>query len=644
MNTGKNYYDLTAKPTNACKPTINPKTKLKRPQITNKQLPGVGNPLLKLEAPIEKRVTIPKSQTTACIVTKTKPRIDRPITLTLKKTEKYKLSLNKANQSLPESPVCEELKVFKEQCKRDMGRFSSLAQKRRSCSYFIGLNDNQETMENIAKSFESLPAMESNVLDEENDNDDNGNFSDDSLESDFKNPPRRCISDYQINIRVDNSNQVNSHDLHQKTITRSQESILSDVSIDDFSKGSAEVLDSALNMENDRHSSASFFLSRRRMQSGRSQESILTDESDYQMFPLREDADHRSTESVLTDDSDSMVKSAPLEMLFDSHYKRRRQRSENFDTVEEETSCSNQVFRSKSLQDTSLQMIQNAEAEAAARSRIFYEISANDMNRNLDGMSKQDVGRNLKMPRAPQSMLIVNDFVAHKPPKPKRNSCRTQSMRNRIRPGWNKCNVDPESNSNFDDQSYRKYQTLPSRQNEESHFSDMKQSYDGNQFYSLQIQENSNQENSVVNKETESYDSLEGQQEEKQQMSVDVRMTRAIEGTVKLLSQEFENLVRREQYFANCKLKQDHFAKLEAERDTRCAILKRDGRGHSGGEDSEDRSMFESSSSTPLSSGTNSPKRMWPPASRCHSQMKWTRTLPTISQSILPSKQYITGS
>ena len=48
----------------------------------------------------------------------------------------------------------------------------------------------------------------------------------------------------------------------------------------------------------------------------------------------------------------------------------------------------------------------------------------------------------LKVPKEPQSMLILNDFVAHKPPKPKRNSVRTQSMRNRARPAWNKYNVD----------------------------------------------------------------------------------------------------------------------------------------------------------------------------------------------------------
>ena len=141
--------------------------------------------------------------------------------------------------------------------------------------------------------------------------------------------------------------------------------------------------------------------------------------------------------------------------------------------------------------------------------------------------------------------------------------------------------------------------------------------------------------------------------------SVDLRITRAIEGTVKLLSKEFENLVRREQYFmkekclrmSHCQETSENFAKLEAERDGRFCSLRRDIRFHSGGEDSDfadtsaiDRSIMESGSSTSASSCTNSPKRMWPPASRCQSHMKWTKTLPTINQVILPSKHLYAGT
>ncbi|CAL7952431.1 unnamed protein product [Xylocopa violacea] len=96
---------------------------------------------------------------------------------------------------------------------------------------------------------------------------------------------------------------------------------------------------------------------------------------------------------------------------------------------------------------------------------------------------------------------------------------------------------------------------------------------------------------------------------------------------------------------SHCQDASENFAKLEAERDGRFCSLRRDIRFHSGGEDSDcadtsamDKSVMESGSSTSASSCTNSPKRMWPPASRCQSHMKWTKTLPTINQAILPSK------
>ena len=130
------------------------------------------------------------------------------------------------------------------------------------------------------------------------------------------------------------------------------------------------------------------------MQAGRSQESILTDESDYQMFPLQENVDHRSTESVLTDDSDSLVKSAPLEMLFDSHYKRKRQNSETYsgnpnnaieqsndiqDPANESTTC-RAVFRSKSLQDTRITKVNSESSYPEDTSRpatcIYYEFNS----------------------------------------------------------------------------------------------------------------------------------------------------------------------------------------------------------------------------------------------------------------------------
>ncbi|XP_014476106.1 PREDICTED: uncharacterized protein LOC106745224 isoform X2 [Dinoponera quadriceps] len=737
---------------NPRKPTLNPKPALKPQQLINKAQ-GVGNALSKLELPSD-------SDSRSKSPGANKPTLSRPLTLTLKKTEKYKLSLNKANQSLPESPVCEELKLLREQCKKDVGRFARFAQKRRSCSYFIGLDDNEEDMENLAKSFESLPAMNERNLENLKESmadevdDGNGNFSDDSLEGDFKNPPRRCVSDYQINIRVDDCRNYSSYqNFQRRVLSGSQESVLSDASVESFSKGSAEILDYN-HCDPDRHSSASFFLSRRRMQAGRSQDSILTDESDYQMFPLRENADHRSTESVLTDDSDSMVRSAPLEMLFDSHYKRKRQNSESYNPNEidddalrpdDGAALCRAVFRSKSLQDT--RIINTAKSDfaedAPAKTRVYYEFhSDHDKDDAISGKAETISRSNsLKVPpRPPESMMmtILNDFVAHKPPKPKRNSSRTQSMRNRARPTWKYVDTPPLSpagksadadgcvpatspakrdhhpsetieqllqaasygarRADDDKDSRNKFFSLPSHRNDgnlgvaptaevaiydepsllgKSRYltSDASSVVDGPEQERIR-----RLDNEIPTKDTgEDYDSLEAgalcnlptittttaelqgasfrradERIDNLDASVDVRITRAIEGTVKLLSKEFENLVRQKQYFmkerclrlTHCQEASENFAKLEAERDGRFYAVKRDQmRLHSGGEDSDcadvsamDRSLMESGSSTSASSCTNSPKRMWPPASRCQSHMRWTKTLPTINQAILPTK------
>lgn len=768
----------------------------------------MGSALPKLQVPNEnclsKSPTIEKS----CVSERARAALSRPLTLTLKKTEKYKLSLNnKANQSLPESPVCEELKLLKEQCKREVSRFARFAQKRRSCSYFIGLNEN---VEDIAKSFESLPAMnERNMenrkenMDDVDDVEGNGNFSDDSLEGDFKNPPppRRCVSDYQINVRMDdhrNNYLSNCQGLQRRILTGSQESVLSDASVESFSKGSAEILDYN-HYDHDRHSSASFFLSRRRMQAGRSQESVLTDESDYQMFPLRENADHRSTESVLTDDSDSLVKSAPLEMLFDSHYKtRKRQNSETYSgypgnavetvtdndrgPVDAENALRRAVFRSKSLQDTRITRARNdvnfAEDNAPAKTHLYYEFNLDCERKDNNDASICEKSEklfttarsnSLQVPMTPitpmtESLTILNDFVAHKPPKPKRNSSRTQSMRNRSRPSWKYMDaplssavktttvVDPDVlPSAYYNPAYLEYRIARSdlgakRDSTDSEAIEFLQSTvhypiersnddkDRDKFYSLQPHhradsnvnlremttpmydnDDSSQrdatksrhyrseeqrspatadeermhyfEKEIPTKDTgETYDSLEpggtlcdplqkttepptadsslrstNERIASLDASVDVRITRAIEGTVKLLSKEFENLVRRKEYFmkekclrlAHCDQETNeasNFAKLEAERDGRCCAIRRDARLQSAGEDSDcadvsamDRSLMESGSSTSASSCTNSPKRMWPPASRCHSHMKWMKTLPTIDQAILPTKHPYAG-
>lgn len=726
----------------------------------------MGDVLPKLEIPTENCLS--KSPTMLCINEKIKKStLNRPLTLTLKKTEKYKLSLNKANQSLPESPVCEELKLLKEQCKKNSSRFARFAQKRRSCSYFIGLNDNEKDMENVTKSFESLPVMNERNMENFKEIDDadegNGNFSDDSLEGDFKNPPRRCVSDYQINVHTnDYRSYSNYQNIQKKILTGSQESILSDASVESFSKGSAEILD----YDHDRHSSASFFLSRRKMQEGRSHESILTDESDYQIFPLQKNDDHQSTESMLTDDSDSLVKSAPLEMLFDPHYKRKRQNSEtysgnsnniaetnNVQSSANENTLYRAVFRSKSLQDTRISKARNntnfAEDSASQKTHVYCEFNFDNEHKDDADMAVRSGSENTHSLK-PESMMILNDFVAHKPPKPKRNSSRTQSMRNRARPAWKYIDTPPLSpalknvtdSDNYTASSMSsacsEYRVTPGNKETKSDSIDSEvmqqflqsanyalQSDDnkdsGGEFYSLQTCVDKNDalqnelmygrndtsrltknpgtkindvkegqsalydkeqvslfENDIPTKDTyETYDSLEPggvscdlQREESLggsnlqstdeciddvNTSVDLRITRAIEGTVKLLSKEFENLVRqkqyltRERYLTHSQESNEHFAKLEAERDGRFYAVKRDIRLHSCGEDSDcadvstiDRSLMESGSSTSASSCANSPKKMWPPASRCPSH-RWMKTLPTIDQTIFTTKHPYAG-
>lgn len=257
------------------------------------------------------------------------------------------------NQSLPESPVCENLHsptgLFQNLTDSESGITSTkFVQQRRSCSYFIDLNtltsNEQEfrtkSAKNVAKSSESLPATlsqthlvamsQDNLMDSCDEEDDNGDFSSDSLEepSEFSNrTPRRCISDYQIFTRPP---ELSGYEVERRSasaagrqckrsreVFQSQESILSNTS-DQLSScnNSGDILEMCSNYEQDRHSSASFFISLRRRKSDacRSQESILTDDSEYLMFshqgvPNKYDRGRyrdscRSTESILEGDYD----------------------------------------------------------------------------------------------------------------------------------------------------------------------------------------------------------------------------------------------------------------------------------------------------------------------------------------------------
>ncbi|KAJ4439276.1 hypothetical protein ANN_07396, partial [Periplaneta americana] len=363
------------------------------------------------------------------------------------------------NQSLPESPVCEDLNsptgLFQNLTDTESNiKSSRFGQQRRSCSYFIDLNtltDNEQEFQskntkNVAKSSESLPATlgrtniassEENLLDSCDEEDGNGDFSSDSLEepSEFSNrTPRRCISDYQIFTRPPelvgfeferrSASAAGRQCKRNREAFHSQESILSNTSGQLSScNNSGDILEMCSNYEQDRHSSASFFLSLRRRNTNacRSQESILTDESDYQRdrdrhrdscrstesilesdyhFSMQrgnlaeyENARHRdscqSTESILTDDSDCQVFTSCKELevknrLFPSTGNTSKPKSETPSTgrekalsekevkVETDTPKENThrpIFRTRSLQDTCTELSTTEVSPSASNSR-----------------------------------------------------------------------------------------------------------------------------------------------------------------------------------------------------------------------------------------------------------------------------------
>ena len=311
------------------------------------------------------------------------------------------------NQSLPESPVCENLHsptgLFQNLTDTESSITSTkFVQQRRSCSYFIDLNtltsNEQEfctnSSKNVAKSSESLPATLSqthlaassrdNLLDSCDEEDDNGDFSSDSLEepSEFSNrTPRRCISDYQIFTRPPelagyeverrSASAAGRQCKRSREVFRSQESILSNTS-DQLSScnNSGDILEMCSNYEQDRHSSASFFISLRRRESNacRSQESILTDDSEYLMFshqdvPNRYDCGRyrdscRSTESIL--EGDYNFSSMQQENL--AAYERTRHRD----------SC--QSTESILTDDSDCQIFSSCNQELQPKNRIFCSV------------------------------------------------------------------------------------------------------------------------------------------------------------------------------------------------------------------------------------------------------------------------------
>lgn len=364
---------------------------------------------------------------------------------------KYNKSRSKppvTNQSLPESPVCEDLNsptgLFQNLTDTEANSKSRFIQQRRSCSFFIDLNtltDNEQEFQaksakDIAKSSESLPATlgqthiiassEENLLDSCDEEDGNGDFSSDSLEepSEFSNrTPRRCISDYQIFTRPP---ELVGYEFEQRSASaagrqcrrsreafHSQESVLTNTSGQLSScTNSGDILEMCSNYEQDRHSSASFFLSLRRRKSNayRSQESILTDESEYQTFShpdVSNKYDHnhyrdscRSTESIL--EGDYHFSSMQQENLAEDGHTQHRDSCQSTESIlTDDSDC--QLFASNQ--------------ELKLRNRLFFSVESSGFQSKSELQNSEDkksLSRNAKQPQGDSGMSQV-DCNNHRP-------------------------------------------------------------------------------------------------------------------------------------------------------------------------------------------------------------------------------------
>lgn len=340
------------------------------------------------------------------------------------------------NQSLPESPVCEDMSsptaLFHNLTDSETNiKSSRFVQQRRSCSYFIDLNtltDNEQefqtkSLKNVTKSSQSLPttlsqanvmaSSEENLLDSCDEEDGNGDFSSDSLEepSEFSNrTPRRCVSDYQIFTRPP---ELVGYEFEQRSASaagrqckrsreafNSQESILSNTSGQVSScNNSGDILEMCSNYEQDRHSSASFFLSLRRRNMGacRSQESILTDESEYQSF-----SHHNIAAKYNRDQHRDSCRSTESILESDYHFSSmQRGNLAEYEHIRHRDSC--QSTESILTDDSDCQVFGSCNQEVELRNRLFcsvensgikskYELKHSEENKNVSGNLQQTQG------------------------------------------------------------------------------------------------------------------------------------------------------------------------------------------------------------------------------------------------------------
>lgn len=324
--------------------------------------------------------------------------------------------LNKnVNLSLPHSPVCEE--EFS-----SIGCKSEKSKKRYSCSFYIDFNEN--------------PSVDNSVAKETVVRDDDRDYSSDSLDDEkeeYASPKmrrRRCISEYQLSWReCSRDYQKNAEEEAMRSYWNSS---LTDINRSHSEENILNDDADSLQDNSDRHSSASFFLRKRK--AFNSSESILTDESEYQFLFSNKEV-FRSTESILTDASDSNLNSVSDDM-----------------NLTEETTWSQvtkkPVLRTRSLQDTQpsasggeltryfvtqKEMNQNRSCEVLDRLEARYEskkpesffipVDNNVTARTPDDV-KQIIMKKISSRRKPESKndgdlkALDHPVVTHKPPKP----------------------------------------------------------------------------------------------------------------------------------------------------------------------------------------------------------------------------------
>lgn len=271
--------------------------------------------------------------------------------------------LNKnVNLSLPHSPVCEE-EFSSIGCKSDKNK------KRYSCSFYIDFNENPTV--------DSSSVVNDSMATRVNDDRDYSSDSLDEEKEEYASPKmrrRRCISEYHLSWK--DSKHKNGD---QEVMRGYWNSSLSDINRSHSEENILNDDADSLQDNSDRHSSASFFLRKRK--AFNSSESILTDESEYQFLFSNKEV-FRSTESILTDASDSNLNSVSDDM-----------------NLTEETTWSQvtkkPVLRTRSLQDTCQQP--NAGGELT---RYFVTQKEMNQNRSCDILDKLDAKYESKKPES----------------------------------------------------------------------------------------------------------------------------------------------------------------------------------------------------------------------------------------------------